>query len=283
MFDTWQGNLFFFYIFNVLFFQCYKLAVRKVKRDGGATIALQTIAGVSVLLLVPFFPIIWPSSTSIFLLLLASSVFYAINDRMQTTARKHLEVSTYTIIGQLAVVFVMLYGITIFRDQVSLAALLGAVLVVFANVMIFYHRQKRAVKVNKYVIVGMLAVAAFATALVIDVGIIDHFNLPIYISLTLLIPAVMVACAGRITPKQVMQEFNTNARLFLITGVTWALGIFFSLRSFQLGEVSTVIVLQAVAVILNVLAAYIFLKERSKVKRKLTAAVLIVFGIFLTV
>lgn len=128
----------------------------------------------------------------------------------------------------------------------------------------------------------MIAALASATALAIDVGISKQFNLPIYISLTLLIPALMIMLAGRIPPRQSIAEYKTNPKLFIITGISWTLAIFFSLRSFQLGEINTIVTLQAAGVILNVLAAYVFLKERDKIKRKIAGAILIVFGVLLT-
>ncbi|HMI09971.1 MAG TPA: DMT family transporter [Candidatus Saccharimonadales bacterium] len=282
MFNSWQINLIFFYIFTVIFFQCYKLAVKNVKNDGAATIALQVIAGITVLILVPFFAINWPAGIGIILLLVASCVFYAINDRMQTTARKHLEVSTFSVIGQLSTVFVILYGLTLFNETFTWLKLAGAVLIIGANVLIFYQSRKHKIEINIYSILAILAAFAFATALAIDVGISKEFNLPLYISLTLLIPAIMIAIAGKVSPRQSVTEYKTNSKLFLATGISWALSIFFSLRAFQLGEMNTVITLEAVVVILNVLAAYIFLKERGKIKRKIAGAILIVFGVLLT-
>lgn len=283
MFDTWQVNLIFFYVSTVIFFQCYKLAVKNVENDAAATIALQTIAGISVLILVPFFDIVWPVKMSIILLLVASCVFYAINDRLQMTARKHLEVSTFSVIGQLSTVFVILYGLTIFHEVSSWVKIAGAAFIIGANILIFYQPRKHKVEINSYSLLAMMAALAFATAIVIDVGISKGFNLPLYISLTLIIPAIMIAAIGRVSPAQSIKEYKTNSKLFILTGVSWAFSIFFSLRAFQLGEINTIITLQAVAVILNVLAAYIFLKERSKIKRKIAGALLIVFGVFLTV
>lgn len=281
MFDTWQVNLLFFYLTQVIFFQCYKLAVKHVKNDGAATIALQSIAGVSVLVLVPFFDIAWPSNTSIILLLVAACVFYAINDRLQMTARKHLEVSTFSVIGQLSTVFLIIYGLVIFQEVSSWIKIAGAAFIIGANILLFYQPRKHKVEINSYSLLAMIAALALATAIAIDVGISKSFNLPLYISFTLIIPAIMIATVGRISPTESIKEYKTNSKLFIITGISWAFSIFFSLRAFQLGEINTVTTLQAAVVILNVIAAFIFLHERSKIKRKIVSALLIVFGVFL--
>ncbi len=70
IFATWQFNLVMFLIFSVLFSQFYKSAVKNTQREGTATILLQLIAGTSVLIFVPFFPIQFPSDYKVYLLLL---------------------------------------------------------------------------------------------------------------------------------------------------------------------------------------------------------------------
>jgi len=283
MFDTWQLNLILFYLSVVIFIQCYKVAIKNVTNDGAATMLIQSIAGISVLALVPFLPLQKPEKLGTFFLLGAACIFYAINDRLQMTARKNLDVSTFSVIGQLTTVFVIIYGLTIFREPTSLMKLAGATLIIVANALIFYRPGKHKIEINKYSILAMCAALAFATALSIDINISKDFNLPLYISLTMLIPAVIIGMSGRISPLASVSELKKgNPALFVITGVAWSLSIFFSLRAFRFGHVNSIITLEAVAVILNVLAAYIFLKERDKPFRKISAAILIIIGVLLT-
>lgn len=285
MIDTWQFSLLMYYIFNVIFFQFYKLSVKNVKKDGAATIILQTIAGLSQILIIPFFAWHVPSQTSIFLLLAAASVFYAINDRLQTTVRKNLEVSIFSILSQFGTVFLIIYSFTIFRDPIELTKILGALLIIAANVWLFYKpRNGKKFVVNKYYVIGIVALLAFATAISIDIGISDEFNLPFYIALTLLIPAFMIAASEKIKLQHFKDEWSRgNKKHYLITGIAWGFVILFGLRAYQFGEVSTIVPLQAVTVLLNVLAAFIFLKERSHPYKKLAAAVLVILGVYLTV
>jgi len=49
MFDSWVFYIAIFYLFAILFVQNYKLAVKNVKRDGVATVALQFIATIGLL------------------------------------------------------------------------------------------------------------------------------------------------------------------------------------------------------------------------------------------
>ncbi len=282
--NTWQFNLLMYYVFNVIFFQFYKLSVRNLKKDGAGTVIFQAIAGISQLLIAPFF--IWkiPSSISVVILLLVACIFYAINDRLQTTVRKNLEVSTSSILSQFGTVFLIIYGFIIFRNQFILTKIIGALLIIGANAWIFYKPGKKKSAINKYYILGIVSLLAFATAITIDIGISGQFNLPFYIAFTLLVPAAMIAISEKISIKSITEEWKRgNSYFFIVTGFSWGLTILFGLRSYQFGNVNTIIPLQAVPVILNVMAAYFFLKEKDDALKKLIAAFIVVVGVYLTV
>lgn len=280
--NTWQVNLVLYLVSVVSFYQFYKLAVRNAKRDGAATITLQLLASIAILFLAPFFAIKFPSEVKWYVLLGGACIFYALNDRLQTTARKHLQVSVFTIINQLSTVFLIIYGLTIFRDPFSPTKLLGALIILAANVLLRYSKGK--IVINKYVGIAVLATIAFASAMSIDIGISSHFNLPIYIMLTLFIPALFIVFGERIRFSEILTEFNSpDQKYYILTGIAWALTIFFSLRSFQLGKVTTIVPLQATNVLLNIIVAYFFLGEKKDELKKITAAILVIVGIYLTI
>ena len=284
--NTWQFNLIMYYVFVVLYFQFYKLAVRNAQKDGAATIILQALAGLSILLIAPLFAFSIPRAVGTYLLLTGACIFYAINDRLQTTVRKHLEVSAYSVLSQLGTVFLLIYGFTFFSEPFVLNKIIGAALILGANVWLFYKPRVKRELTNefRYFIVGTIALLAFATAISIDIGISKQFNLPIYISITLLIPAIMVALSEKIKPSVVRSEWNNgDKKYYVITAIAWGLTILFSLRAFQLGEVSTIVPLQAAAIMLNVMVAYVIQKERKDLVKKLISAAIVVLGVYLTV
>jgi len=67
--NNWQINLIFSIILAVSYNQLYKLSTKTIKNDGAGAIALQTLAGLSILILAPLFPIIWPEKIITYLLL----------------------------------------------------------------------------------------------------------------------------------------------------------------------------------------------------------------------
>jgi len=125
-----------------------------------------------------------------------------------------------------------------------------------------------------------LATLMLSLAVSIDIGISTNFNLPFYIMLTLIIPAIMILFAEKIALKEIISQYSKN---YLITGLTLGLLVFFLLRAYQFGQVTVVTSLAAVSILINILVAYIFLKERDYKARKIIAACITILGIFLTV
>ena len=118
IFLTWQFNLGLSILFTVLFVQFFKLASNTQKSDGAMTILVQLIGGVSILFLVPFFDFTFPTDWKFWLFLGIAIIFYAINDRLHTTTRKHLDVSTENITRQLSKVLLMISGIIFFQEEI---------------------------------------------------------------------------------------------------------------------------------------------------------------------
>jgi len=280
--NTWQFNLLGFILFSVIFNQFYKLAVKTVKNDGAATIIFQTIAGLSILFLTPFLPITFPNNWKLYALLIIACLFYAINDRLQTTVRKNIDVSIYTVINQLSSVFLILYGLFIFKEPFYFLKIIGASLIILANIILQYSGGK--FMFNKYVLLAALANLSLATALSIDIGISSKFNLPIYIMLTLIIPMILIKNFEKIKILKIKEEFLRINKFFsFITGVSWGLLIFFMIRAYQLGSFTLITPLSSTSVLINVLIATIFLDEKKDILKKILAAVLVIVGVYLTV
>jgi uncharacterized membrane protein len=102
--------------------------------------------------------------------------------------------------------------------------------------------------------------------------------------LTLVAPALMIAVAEKIKPREVIAQFTPEDRkYYLITSFSWGLLIMFILRAYQFGEVAVVAPLGALSVLVNVLIAHFFLGENNHKLKKIIAAVVIVLGVYLTV
>lgn len=276
----WTIYLIAYLILGVIFDQSYKVATRNLKNAGALTILLEFIGTITVLFAIPFFEMKFPTDPKVYIFLTLAIVFYAINDRLNTTVRSGMEASTFSIIKQLSSVFMIFAGILFFKEEFILNKFIGAILIILSNVLIFY--KKESTKQNKYVLLGILANLFYAIALFLDVNISESFNLPIYVAISLGLPTILIALAERIKPKEIINEFKVgNKSAILLTAITWSYMILAQLRAYQLGNVSIVAPLCALTVILNVIVGYIFLKEKDNLVRKIISAFLIILGIIL--
>lgn len=277
---NWIIYIILYLILGVIFDQGYKVATKSLKNAGALTILLEFIGTVAVLLAIPFFEIKFPTDPKVYIFLILAIVFYAVNDRLNTTVRSGIEASTFSIIKQLSTVFMIFAGILFFKEEFIINKFIGAILIILSNILIFYKKENT--KPNKYVLLGILANIFYTIALFLDVNISENFNLPIYVAISLGLPTILIALAERIKPKEIINEFkNGNKPAILVTSITWSYMILVQLRAYQLGNVSIVAPLCALTVILNVIVGYIFLKEKDNLLRKIISALLIILGIIL--
>lgn len=276
----WIFYVFLYVVLAIIFTQYYKIVTKTSKSDGTLTVLLQFIAGICALALSPFFKFTFPTDWKIYVLLGVACVFYAITDRVNTTVRSGIEASTFSIIKQLSTVFMIIAGLLFFKEEFVWKKIFGAILIIFSNILIFY--QKGKTKLNRYVLLGILANITFSVALFLDVNISDHFNLAFYVALTLLLPALFITIAERVKFSNVKNEFiNGNKKAILITSFSWGSMIVVQLRAYQLGDVTSVSPLCALTVIGNVIVGYLFLNERNNLLKKLIAAVLVIISVLL--
>ena len=280
MLNTWYFNLVAYLVIYILFTQMYKIATKNSKNDGALTILLQLLGGLCVLIFVPFFKMQFPTHLSTYIFLGIAVIFYAIADRVNTTARRGLEVSLYSILGQLSTVFVIIWGILFFKEDIIIKKLFGAVLILFGNIMVLYKKGK--FEWNKYILFSLLGNLAMSIGISVDVGISDQFNMPIYVALTLIVPALLILLIERVKIKDVIAEFKEgNKKAILTVGLSWGIMIIAMLRAYQYGTVTTIAPLCSITTILNVFVAYFVFKEKDSIIKKILAAIVVILGILL--
>lgn len=280
IFNNWLLYVVLYIILSTTLTQFYKIVTKTMKNAGALTVLLQMMAGIFALILCPFFEVKLPTDARVYGLLAISICFYCISDRLNTNVRSGVEASTFSILKQLSTTFMIFAGIIFFKEEFILTKFIGAMLIIFSNIFIFHKKGK--FEFNKYIGLGILANITFTIALFLDVNISDNFNLPFYVALTLIIPALLIMIAERIKPSEIKEELvNGNKKAIAITAISWGLMIVVQLRAYQLGNVTIVAPLCALTVILNVIIGYIFLNEKDNLLRKIISAILIIISIIL--
>jgi len=284
IFNYWQVNLVLTVIFSIIFNQYYRKVAKDSKDIASTFVIITLILSATFLLFVPFFELRIPRSPSIYGWLLLSVLFYVVNDRTKASGFQKLDVAIVSVVTQLSKAFIVLYGIFLFKEKLSLPNWAGIVLLFVGSILVMY---KRGIwQFNKYVGYLIIGSFAFATAMMIDVKISSHFSLPIYLFLVFVLPMVIIYLLEKRNWQTLKQDFNANSKrkkYFFITGISFALTALFYLLALRQGKVSVVAPLSSVTVLLNVLAGYIFLKEKDDLGKRLIAAVLVIIGVFLLV
>ena len=268
------------YLFSSAFFnESYKLIAKNMNRASSLTVLVELIAGLVSLLFIPFFEIKFPTDIRIYFCFSLAIIFYTIQDRLATVSRSGLESSTYGILKQISNVFVLIMGFVFLKEELTLKKIVGSILLIGSNVFVFYH--KNGWENKKYIIIGIVANISMGMALFLDVSTSGNFNLAMYVSLTLLIPAMINSLIERVRFNLLIIEYKTNKKyLVLLTGVLWSVMMLSKLLSYQFGEVTKIAPLCSLSVMLNVIFSYIFLNERGNLLRKVIASIFIIIGVF---
>lgn len=280
VFHNWIFIVILYLIFAVIYNQGYKVLTKKMHNDGAMAVLMDGLGGIFSLFLIPLFPLKLPENKLVYLFLGLACIFYALNDRLTATVRKGLEASTTSMMKQLSTVFLIFAGFLFFKEKFILTKFIGALLIVFSNILIFY--KKNSLKENKYTIYGLLAALCSTIAAFIDVSYSKEFNLPVYVAFTLLVPSVLIMLFDRIKFNDLKKEFANNKKLIiLLASLSSSLMLILKLYAYDIGKVMIVAPLCSLTVILNVLIGYIFLKERNNLVKKVIASILIIIGLIL--
>ena len=280
MLDIWWVQIIIYLLAVVSYTQFFKAATKKSKKDGALTVTLEVITSIIMLAFIPFFEIKWATDIKVYLFTALAVIFYCMKDRMTTTVRRHLDTSTVNILDQIVNVFMILWGIVFFKEEVIFKKIIGAILIILSNVMIFY--KKGNFKLDRYVLLSILSNLALSIALALNVDNSEKFNVAIYQVVTLMVPAILIIIFEKIEWNDIKNEVKEgNKTAIFMTGISWAVMIISQLRAYQTGDITTVAPLSAVSVILNVIAGYFISKEKENIVKKIIAGVIIVFSIFL--
>ena len=260
--------------------QFYKLTTRTMKNAAAQTVGLLLVAGISCLLFFPFFKFKLPSNPLTYIFLGLSCVFYALNNRIIANVRKNLEASTIGILQQSYTALMTIAGFAFLGEQITLFKILGIILIISGNILIFWQRGKT--KETKYVWFGLFAYLCNVAAGLIDVGYSGEFNLPFYAAFLYFVPALFIFIGSKVRISDVVKEFkNANKINYFITGFCWGVHYLVLLIAYSINEVSLVAPLASLAVFSNVIVGYFFFNEKDQILKKIIAAILAISGIVL--
>ena len=195
-------------------------------------------------------------------------------------ALKAIEASEFTIIFATRTVWIILAAVLFLSEQFSLVQLLGTGLILSSVVLVSWQK---GLKLSRGVLLSLAAAACFGLAFANDAFIIRNFDVPSYLGIAFIVPALAVwmvfpKSSSKILP-MLKKSFLKKLGVLSVLYATSAITIFLA---YQIGRNAAQIApLNQTSTILTVLLAIIFLGEKSQLTRKLIGAVLSFIGIIL--
>jgi uncharacterized membrane protein len=288
MFSSWIFHVIVFIVLQIVFLQTFKYATKHSRSIGALTVVIQIIAAVSVMIFAPFFDWNWPSGGQWlpWVLLFLSFVCFAVNDRLDAQTRKNLDITVDTMLHQVyrllffPCLILFLPGGGTFR-WVSLVA---GIIIVLANMMLIFNKGK--FQFNRYVFLKLFSVVFFTAAITLQLRSLAEgdFNLPFFTLMSFGIPAIFLMGVRQAGSKTLVREMKRKEWwIILICGVAqgiWTLSWYYALQIGRAeGAQVEVQAITAVYVLLNVVFAYIFLRERNNLAIKIISGIIIVMCI----
>ncbi len=280
MFSDWKFYVALYIFFTILFNQNYKICTNHMTSSASLTVLLEIIASVICIPLIPFFEFKFSNNISVYIFLFIAIIFYTLHNRLSTISRSGVESSTYIIIKQLPSVFMILIGILFFKEPFIPNKIIGAFLIIFSNVLVFY--RKGILKIDRYVLLGIIANICMTIGMIIDVNYSNQFNLAIYVLFTIFTPAFIIFLIEHVKIKDLLLEYKyQNKSSLFITGICFSLMMIVKIKAYKLGNSSVVAPLSSLSVILSIMLGFLFLNERNNLLKKIISSILILIGVFL--
>lgn len=213
-------------------------------------------------------------------LILFTILLYGTYERLQFYARKEIEVSTITILFRLAPAITFAASIIILGEIFNLKKFLGFILVLLAAILVSYKKDVK-IKFEKAFFITLACAIFLGLAWTIDRKIMSSgFSPQFYLLLIWTLPLIFIYLP-HISKKDLRLETVTGSWKIPLLAFFNVFGFFFQLKALSLADASRVIPLVSVSTILTVLGGIILLKEKSNLKNKIIAGIIVFVGILL--
>ncbi len=215
-------------------------------------------------------------------LTIAGLFFWALNGRFEYFAKKHVEASIFAITIKIAVVMSFFLSIIFLHESFTLPKLVGVILIIIANALLFIGQKQGTVMSTKGVYYSAILVTILSVAWIFDVVNVKNWGVGTFSVLSFLAPSLLSGLFPPLKLSAIKRELSlTPWWQIVFLGFFNLAGYGFMLKSFTLGEASNVLPIVTSTTPFIVLLGVIFLGERNFLGRKLASSVLTLIVIYL--
>jgi drug/metabolite transporter (DMT)-like permease len=246
-------------------------------------VAFQAMVAVLISALLLFHGISLVNMDKLWLPALFSTLLYGAGHIVYAKTLQKVEASVFSVLFATQAVWIMLLGIFMFNESLTLLQIIGSALI-FASIIVLVKRQSLR-SLDQGLLLALLTGLLFGVAITCWSYVGRHTDTLTWAALSFVGSALS---AWLFYPKAIayMKPLLQGAVLsrMLLLSVFYAIGCVTMLYAYTLGTLTLVSPLRQTGIILTVLMALAFLKaERTQVKRKITAAVICTLGVILIV
>ena len=223
---------------------------------------------------------------AIFLIILASALFASANVLIYKAYSK-MDASLYAIINSSKYVVIVLGAIILLGDDFSAKQLIGAALILLANIYVSAvarHSHKQKVRLL-FVFIAFAASIMIAFAQLSERIVLEMAPIATYMLIGWGLQAILLVSISKPTTRKIKQlQKNGLLKQLTTTGILRGLAgvcIVYAVAATQ--NAPLVFSLAATKVIAVAIAGYIFLNERLYAKERISAALVTLLGIILIV
>lgn len=273
-------------LLSLISFVLYDVASRFVATRSESPRAFATIynAVVAVLSLSIFYldPTLPGTITPrVILLTLVGLVLWGINGRLEYFVKKHVEASTFAIVAKVAPVGTFLLALIFLHESLSVNKLLGVILIILANVLIFVNQGIRAILTPEGLRYTTMICSVLAFAWFFDALNVPAWGVATFSVLSFAVGSLISGLFPTISMSAIKRELTlTPLWQIAFLGSLNLSGYALMLKAFTITEASNVIPIATATAPFVVLLSFLLLKERDFLWRKFLAALITLGGIY---
>lgn len=278
---NWQILVVISVITNSISVLLQKMLLKNDKIDSVAfSIVFQLFTGLLILVYALFRGFSIPNLVPLIPNLLLMILFYGIGNVCIFKALKVGEASSFTIVFATRAIWTIVTAMLFLGENFSFIQLLGTLCILSSVILISWQN---GIKFGRGMLYSLGAAAAFGLAFANDALIVRNFDVPSYLVIAFIVPALAVWIVFPKSTEKMksMFEFHFLKKLALL-GILYATSAITIFMAYQVGRnIAQIAPLNQTSAILTVLLAIIFLKENTQIGRKLLGIILSFIGILL--
>jgi len=260
----------------------WRIVIRKARNgnDLAFTVIADVIGALTMLLLVPFFDLSFPSNSNVCILLFISGCILALSDFLLIYSTKNADLADTSIMMPLSNVFILISSYIFLDEQITIQKYLSVFLIVLGSIICLYKGKK--FYINKGVLAAIFYGIVISINFTIDKGISDKFPLPIYGALIYSISSFFLFLLIRKKRfKTIINEIKLQKNIPFHVGVIWGLFSLTILTAYTYGDASQVIPFMRVFIVATTFYSIFILKEKERLHQKIIGALLVTIGALL--